>query len=319
MQSKPKTLILGGAGFIGSNLAEHFYKMGSEVTVIDGLLENTGGQKKNLDNLNGKIRIYFKKIEEIQNLQGLIVESDLIVDCMAWTSHHAAIENPFYDLELNCKSHLHLIKNIKGTRNKNIIFLSSRGIYGNVEEKLINEKTPPNPVDIQGVHKLTTEGYFNIYSKIYDFNVVVLRISNCFGKNQPITGDDIGLVGSFIRDALFDKTIEIYGNARKRSLIYINDLVTIVWLIAQKQWSYFVPLNISGLNIPISELAEKIIKIADSGEISLKETPTMIKNIDIGNAIIDESILTELIGKVHLKNIDEALNETINYFKENLN
>ncbi len=313
-----KVLILGGAGFIGSNLAEHFLAKGYEVTVIDGLLEKTGCNPKNLAKIKNKIKVFYKRIEEIENLSELILESALIIDCMAWTSHHAAIENPLYDLELNCKSHLYLIDNIKKTKNKNIILLSSRGIYGNVEEDVINEKTPPNPVDIQGIHKLTTENYFKIYSRIYDYNVVALRIPNCFGKNQPLIGDDIGLVGSFIRDALLDNVIEVYGRNRKRSLICVNDVVDIVWLIAQKQWSGFVPLNISGYNMPISELAEKIIKIAGSGKISLKEIPKTVKNIDVGNALIDESRITEFIGKVHIKNIKDDLTETINYFKENL-
>jgi len=319
MYNKPKTLIIGGAGFIGSNIAEHFYEMGLDVTVIDGLLESTGGQKKNLASLTGKIKIYFEKIEEVQDLHDFIVESDLIIDCMAWTSHQAAIENPFYDLELNCKSHLHLIKNLEGTRNKNIIFLSSRGIYGRVEEGLINEKTPKNPIDIQGIHKLTAEGYYNLYSELFDYNVAILRIPNCFGKNQQTNGDDIGLVGSFIRDALLDNEIEVYGTERKRQVIFVTDVIDIIWLIAQKQWGGFVPINLSGYNIPISNLAEKIIRIAGSGKMSLKEVPSMIRNIDIGNAIIDESSLIKFIGQTHLENIDDALEETINYFKENMN
>jgi len=318
MQSKHRTLILGGAGFIGSNLAEHFYKMGSEVTVIDGLLENTGGQKKNLRNLEGKIRIYYKKIEEEQNLQELIAESDLIIDCMAWTSHRAGMENPFYDLELNCKSHLHLIRSIKETRNKNIIYLSSRGIYGKAEETLIHEKTPPNPVDIQGIHKLTTEGYFNIYSKKYNFNVVALRIPNCFGKNQPITGDDIGLVGSFIRDALLGNEIEVYGSERRRQLLFVGDLVKIISLVAQKDWRGFVPVNVSGCSITISSLAEKIIEISGRGKISYKEMTQTIKDTDVSDAVMDDSILRRSIGRVQLKGIDDALSETISYFRENL-
>lgn len=319
MLSKHKTLILGGAGFIGSNLAEHFYKRGSEVTVLDGLLEKTGGHKKNLANLNGKITIFFEKIEEKQNLQELVIESDLIIDCMAWTSHLAAIENPFYDLDLNCKSHLHLLKSIKNTKNKNIILLSSRGIYGNVKEKIINDKTPPNPIDMQGVHKLTAENYFKIYSKIYDFNVVALRIPNCFGKKQPTLGNDIGLVGSFIRDALLDKEIEVYGSERKRQLIFVTDVVNIIWLISQENWSGFIPLNVSGYSIPIANLAEKIVSIAGKGKISIKDIPKTIKNIDIGDVVVDDSMLTKLIGKIHLRNVDEALTETIDYFKESLN
>lgn len=319
MKSKTKILILGGAGFIGSNITEHFYKMNSEVTVIDGLLENTGGNTKNLDNLIGKIRIIFKKIEEVQNLEEFIIEADLIIDCMAWTKHIAAIENPIYDLELNCKNHLHLINNLKKTKKKNIILLSSSGIYGNSIYNLIDENSPFNPVDIQGVHKLTAENYFKIYSKIYDFNIIALRIPNCFGINQPTFGVEIGLIGSFIRDALFDNVLEIFGKGRMRSVIYVDDVVEIIWRISQKQWCGFIPFNVGGYNIQISELAEKIITIAGRGKILYKEVPKMVKNIDVGKSFIDESQLTNFIGKIILKDIDSALTKTINYFKENIN
>lgn len=314
-----KVLILGGAGFIGSNIAEYFFSKGSEITVVDGLLEKTGGKKSNLSKLDGKIKVIFKRIEETRNLAELIKESDLIIDCMAWTSHKAAIENPLYDLELNCKSHLYLINNLKYIKNKNIILLSSRGIYGNVEGNEINEETTPTPVDIQGIHKLTTENYFKFYSKMYDFNVIALRIPNCYGKNQIMEGDDIGLVGSFIRDSLLGKTIEVFGSERKRSIIYVADLVDIIWSILKNQWKGFLPLNISGFNITIKELGEKIISLTGKGKIELKELPEMVKNIDVGNALINEARLRELIGNFNLRKIDTGLIETINYFKENMN
>lgn len=313
-----RVLILGGAGFIGSNIAEKFYSNGAEVIVIDGLLEKTGSNSKNLKDLDGKIKIIYQRIEMINNLEEIINDVDLVIDCMAWTSHKSALVNPFYDLELNCKSHLYLIEHLKRNQNKNIIFLSSRGIYGNVEEEVITEKTQPNPIDIQGIHKLTAENYFKFYFRMHGINVIALRIPNCFGKNQPIIGDDVGLVGSFIWNALRDNIIEVYGNQRKRSIVYVNDIAEIVWEIAQKQWTGFIPINISGYNIPIIELAKKIVNISGKGKISFKEMPTMIGNIDIGNAISEETRLTNFIGKVELTNIDNALLETINYFKEKI-
>ena len=118
---------------------------------------------------------------------------------------------------------------------------------------------------------------------------------------------------------MFDKEIEVYGIERKRQLIYVNDVIEIIWLISQKKLSGFVPLNVTGYSISIANLAEKIIKIVGKGRISIKEIPGIIKNIDIGNAIIDDKMLSNLIGKVHLKKIDNAITETTKYFKENLN
>jgi len=313
-----KSLILGGAGFIGSNIAEYFYNMGTEVTVIDGLIDKTGGQKKNLEKLNGKIKIFFKKIEELENLDELLIETDLIIDCMAWTSHIEAIENPFFDLDLNCRSHLFLIEKLKKIKNKKVIFLSSLIVFGGNKNQVIVEETYPNPIDIQGIHKLTAEYYFKFYSKIYDFNIVILRFPNCFGKNQLIIGKDIGLVGSIIRDSLLDKEIEVYGRERTRQLIFVDDLVDIIWLIVQKDIKSFLQFNVSAYNIPVLHLTEKIVKITGKGKILLKEIPQKIDNIDQGTIFIDNSKLIKFVGRLNFTNIDEALTKTINYFKENL-
>lgn len=314
-----KVLILGGAGFIGSNLAEKFYSNDAKVTVIDGLLGETGGSIKNIRNLDGKIKIIYQRIEEINNLEEITSDVDLIIDCMAWTSHKSALVNPFYDLELNCQSHLFLIDSLKKKTGKTIIFLSSRGVYGNVDVDSINEKTALLPNDIQGLHKLTAENYFKIYSQIYHFNVIALRIPNCYGKHQPITGDDIGLIGSFIIDSLMGKTIEVFGNNRKRNFLYIDNLVNIIWRISQQNWGGYLPFNVSGQSIPIIDLARMIINITGEGEQIVKDIPYSIKQIDIGDANIEEKELVSFIGEISYSDFYSTLIETINYFKENLN
>ncbi|MFZ2339171.1 MAG: SDR family oxidoreductase [Bacteroidales bacterium] len=311
-----KVLILGGAGFIGSNIAEYFVSKNDKVVVLDGLMGKTGGSKRNLERINNKIEIYYSNIKGAPYLKSLITNSEIIIDCMAWTSHHSAIEDPLYDMELNCSSHLYLINLLREAGGKKIIFISSRGIYGNVENNKIDEHTPLNPIDIQGIHKLTGETYFKIYSKNYGFNIVSLRIPNCFGENQPYEGEDIGLIGSFIRNALLNKKIEVFGEDRKRSLIFAADVARIVWLISRKEWGGFIPLNINGLSKPIIELADNIVSIIGGGEIILKEMPSSIRNIDIGNIIIDDSRLKEFIGDYSLSEFQESLTVTINYFKK---
>lgn len=313
-----EVLILGGAGFIGSNIAEKFVKNGDKVTIIDGLLERTGGNKKNIEPFESKINFIESNIENVKELELLINASNLIIDSMAWTSHNAAMKEPSYDLQLNCETHLHLIEALKRFKDKKVIFLSSRGVYGNAKVDQITEETEAIPEDIQGIHKLTSENYFRVYSKYYSFNTLVLRVPNCFGKNQPLKGEDIGLVGSFIRDSLNDNTIEVYGNHRKRALIYINDLVNAIMRIAENEWKNFNVYNVFGFEKSIYELASEIVSINKRGRVLIKEIPKHIKAIDMGNiSYIDEKI-KYFIGPYAVSSINDALKQTIQYFKENL-
>lgn len=311
-------LIMGGAGFIGSNITERFVHAGWDVKVIDGLLENTGGRKNNLQRVIPQIEFIDSRIEDVDGLGGLIDKCDLIIDCMAWTAHHLALENPEYDLALNVNSHLELIKNLKHYPGKRIIYLGSRGQYGNPDLAEINEETPMTPEDIQGVHKLTAESYFRIYSKFYKFHAISLRFGNCFGENQPVQGDDIGLVGSFIREVLAGREIVVYGSGRRRPLIYVRDLAEIILKLSQRSFSGFSAYNVNGWDILIQDVAKTIIEILGKGSFSLKEIPDHVRKIDVGSAAFNCSKIAKLIGDLPLTSLQTALKDTTDYFRTQL-
>lgn len=311
-------LILGGAGFIGSALAAKFVGEGFKTTVVDGLLDRTGAQIKNLEKIKDKINFIHAKVGDLKNLNEYAENSDIIIDSMAWTSHLLAIKDPFYDLELNCRSHLYVIEALRNLKNKKILYLSSRGIYGSQLLGELDEQTNPSPLDIQGVHKLTGEYYYKIYSGIYSFDALALRIANCFGPNQPVEGEDIGLAGSFIKMALASKTIEIFGKNRFRSFIFIDDLCEMIFLLSNKKFKGFEIMNVSSFDISIYELALLIVKLCGSGEIVLKEMPEHVKRIDAESSQLSVEKLKKYLGKIPATDIESAIVKTINHFKERL-
>ena len=310
---------MGGAGFIGSNCAKRFVKGGWKVTVVDGLMKNTGGNKENLHSILSRIEFFEKPVQEAENLSVLIDKSDLIIDCMAWTLHHLAVENPEYDLELNVSSHLPLIKNLKQYPGKRVIYLGSRGQYGNPSCPEINEDTPMIPQDIQGINKLAGESYFRFYSKLYKFHIVSLRIANCFGENQLVHGSDIGLVGSFIRDAINGNPIEIFGTNRKRPLIYVKDLAEIIFRLRETPFEVFTCYNVNVWNMLIRDIASTVIEVLGKGTLVEKELPNKIRNMDVGSAEFNSSRITSLLGTLPLTPFEDAVKKTINYFKKRNN
>jgi nucleoside-diphosphate-sugar epimerase len=308
-------LILGGAGFIGSNIAEALLTQVGKVTIIDGLYANTGGNIQNISNFKECINFVPLGIENVTNLKSYVSEADLIIDVMGWTSHLDAIAEPFYDLKLNCESHLYLIKELKKIPGKKVIYLSSRGVYGKVNESIITEHTFTAPLDVQGTHKLASENYFRIFSKLYKFDTIVLRIPNCYGKNQIYKGRDLGLVGNLIRQSLKNENIEVYGKDRRRNLLYVNDLVQVIIKLVNLDWKGFFIYNVSGQDKLILELAETIVAIVKKGQIVLKELPQHVLNIDSGNAIYEDKKLKDVIGEYLSSDFKESIQKTIEYFK----
>lgn len=307
-------LILGGCGFIGSNLAAYFVDRGHKVVIVDGLLARTGADIRNIDAIRSKIDFHSKRIEEVDQLSQISEQADLIIDCMAWTSHHAALKDPFYDVELNLLSHLKLLKYHKVLHGKTIIYLGSRGQYGVVPTGIINEKAEMKPNDVQGINKLAAEHFYRLYAELYGLQVISLRIPNCFGENQPVK-NEIGLVGMFIKDALDDKEISIYNLERYRNFLYVKDLCSIVEKLPEIASGGFQAFTVAGQYLSINELAKTIKNSCGSGKIIL--IPAESGNIDIGNSEIDDSKIRQLIPYTNTE-LTVALRNTIQYFKNRI-
>lgn len=315
-KQKPTALVAGGTGFIGSHIAKRFCRAHYAVTVIDGLLEGTGGRVENLREIMADISFLKTDIRYVKELGALVEQSDVVIDCMGWTSHQLALRDPIYDLRLNAESHLYLIRELQGRAGQKIIYLGSRGQYGSPQVCDIGEDTPMVPGDVQGVHKVTSESYYRVYSKFRLLNVVSLRVPNCFGENQPVDTRDIGLVGGFIRDILLDREVEVFGKNRKRNLVYAADLAEVVFQLAQKPLSGFSAFNLSGQQVSIETLVKILIELAGKGSFRMSESPSEIQKIEIGNAYFNDERLWALLGEIPMTDLRTALSKTVTYFKE---
>jgi len=311
-----KVIILGGAGFIGSNLVKRFCNSGYSVTVIDAFFDQTGASINNIENYISRITLFNKRVEDVDDLVHILNEQDLIIDCMGWTAHHEAINNPKMDIELNLISHIAVINALRNSRNKSIIYLGSRGQYGNIHKSPIIEEDRMLPEDVQGINKLSAESFYRVYSKLYNFSVISLRLPNCFGENQITNYSDIGLIGGFIKRAIQNNTIEVYGKNRKRSILYVEDLVEIIDRLKEVTINGFMALNINGQFISISDLAKIIIEISNSGNLIIKPIPDEVNKIDMGNASLSDLKLGEVLPNIIYSDIKSSLEKTINYFKK---
>ena len=308
-------LILGGLGFIGSRLAHKFLLENCSVQIIDGLLPNTGGSLKNVEQDLAKLKIYQTPVEDCANLGAIIAESDIIIDAMGYTSHIGAMNKPMDDLRLNLVSHLSVMKEMSKYPDKKIIYLGSKCQYGKSQSASILENDRLMPEDVQGINKLAAESYYRVYSKTFQYHVISLRIPNCFGINQPYSGGDVGLIGGFIRAALRQEDIVVFGENRQRSILYVDDLAAIIYKMAQTEFSGFEPVNINGLTISIKSLAELIVKYAGGGRVITKALVKEIENIDMGDTPLSEINLIKKLGQLNYTPLDTALTNTITYFR----
>ena len=312
-------LVLGGAGFIGSNIVGELLTGGATITVLDGFVRHAGADVANLSPYLPDITLHRERIERCKDLPRLVAENDLLIDCMALTSHSIGMDHPLLDVRTNLVPHIRLIEALRGTTGKKVIYLGSRGQYGRVAEPVITEETPQDPIDSQGIDKCAAESFFKIYAGKHDFSVTSLRISNCFGVNQKTKGHDIGLVGSFIRDILAGDEVEIYGNAgRRKNIMFGSDLAKIVAKVSALDCDGFEAFNVSGHDAPISDVLDGIIAACGHGSYTVKPFPEEIRKIDVGGAVFSDEKLAGRIAPIRLTDLASSIEQTVTYFKQRM-
>ena len=311
-------LIFGGAGFLGSHVTRRFVAAGDRVTVVDGLLPGTGGSLDHLRDVRTTVEVRAEAIEAIADLPALVGSADVVIDAMAWTRHVAALGDPLHDMRLNLASHLTLLQALRAQPSRRLVYLGSRSQYGRVSSGVITEDTPMSPQDPQGVHKVAAETHFRNFSSLDGFDVVSLRLPNCFGEAQPVAGEDIGLVGGFIRALCRGETVKVYGGGRRRSILYARDVAGLVAAVVDQPATGFVPFNVVGDDVDIRELAVRLQTVAGSGVVADEAMPAHIKAMDTGDARIDDSRLKAFVGDLPRTDLATALESTVAYFKEQL-
>lgn len=216
-----KVLVTGGAGFIGSQVAEAYFKQGWEVVVVDDL--STGLQ----ENLPKGVKFYLMDIREA-DLDDVFREErfDLV-------NHHAAqidvrfsARNPVMDASINILGSLNLLELCRKYEVKKFIFSSTGGaIYGEQEIYPAPEEHPLKPISPYGVAKLAVEKYLYFYHKEYGLNAIALRYANVYGPKQNPYGE-AGVVAIFTHRLLSDEPVFINGRGfQTRDYVYIGDVV----------------------------------------------------------------------------------------------
>lgn len=309
-------LICGGAGFLGSHIVRRLAAAGDRVTVLDGLLPGTGGSAEHLTDVRHAIELRTQAIEAAGDLDALVGAADVVIDAMAWTRHVAALADPLHDMRLNLSSHLTLLQSLRRQPPRMFIYLGSRSQYGRMASGVVTEDTPMAPQDPQGVHKVAAETHFKNFAATDGLTVASLRLPNCFGESQPVAGEDIGLVGGFIRALCQGEAIKVYGSGRRRNILYARDVAEIVAAVAAQPLTGFTPLNVAGDDIDIRDLAFQLQELVGTGSVETGEMPDHIKAIDTGEAVVSTARLAALIGPLQGTPLAAALAATVNYFKE---
>lgn len=313
-------LITGGLGFIGSNLSRRLVAAGAQVTLVDSLVPEYGGNRYNIHGIEDRVRVNISDVRDRYSLRTHLVGQDFLFNLAGQTSHLDSMEDPFTDLEINCRAQLSILETCRQVNPRiRIVFASTRQIYGRPERLPVDERHPLSPVDINGVNKMAGEFYHILYNDVYDLAASVLRLTNTYGPRMRIKDARQTFVGVWIRRLLEGEPIEVWGGGQRRDFTYVDDCVEALLLAAVRPEARGRVFNLGGTEVvSLAELAKLLVELNGGGHCVQKEFPADRKRIDIGDYYADDSLIRTTLGWQPRVSLREGLRQTLEFFRTNL-
>ena len=317
---RKNVLITGGLGFIGSNLARRLVTMGTNVTLVDSLIPEYGGNLFNIAEIKDKINVNISDVRDEHSMKYLVRDRNYLFNLAGQTSHMDSMRDPFTDLEINAKAQLSILEACRRYNPSiKIVFASTRQIYGKPDYLPVDEKHHLRPVDINGVNKLAGEWYHLLYNHVYGIRTSILRLTNTIGPRMRIKDARQTFLGIWIRCLLEGRAFEVWGGEQLRDFTYIDDAVAAFLRVAATDETNGRVFNLGGdCVISLEKLAELLVEINGGGDYSVKEFPADRKRIDIGDYYSDYSLIKTTLGWEPRMNLPEALRRTLDYYREHL-
>jgi len=314
-----KVMVTGGLGFIGSNLTARLVRQGAKVTIVDNMMPRLGGNLFNVKEIADQIHLNFSDVRDAFSMDYLVKGQEYIFHLAGQVNHVDSIRNPIQDLDINCRGTLVLLESCrKYNREVRIIFAGTRGEYGASVVLPVDEDHPTNPKGIYAVTNLTAEKMVLVYDDVHGLPGTCLRITNTYGPRHQMGHDEYGVLNWFIRKAIDDEIVPVFGDGRiLRDFLYVDDLVDCFLQVATCDGAYGEVFNVgSGIPISFVELAQKIVEVAQTGRVTFTEFTKERKEVEPGDYYTDVSKIKRVVGWKPATDLEEGLRRTIQFYRK---
>lgn len=314
-----KVLITGGLGFLGSNLAAALAEQGAAVTLVDIMLEGHGGNLFNIAPIETKVQVNFCDIRDRLAMPYLIRGKDVVFHLAGQVNHLASIRDPLEDFSINVVGTINVLEAIRTVNPEaRFIFSGTRGQYGAAVNLPVDEKHPTRPQGIYGISNQTAENIIQVYNREHGLSTVALRITNTFGPRHQMKHDEYGVCNWFIRRALDDEAIRLFGNGRiVRDYLFIDDTVDALLRAGAMPEAVGKIFNVSsGKGMNFIELAELVVKTLGSGRTEFAEMPRDRAAIEPGDYVGDNTLIKTTLGFEPHDDMAGGILKTAEYYRK---
>lgn len=314
-----KVLITGGLGFIGSNLARRLVGLGAEVTLVDSLIPQYGGNPFNVADIRDRVRINVCDVRDPFAMKFLVRGQDVLFNLAGQTSHMDSMSDPQADLAINATAQLSLLETCREVNpGVRLVFASTRQLYGKPDYLPVDEKHPIRPVDVNGINKLAGEWYHLLYNNVYGIRACALRLTNTYGPCMRVKDARQTFLGIWIRNLLEGKPVKVFGDGLQlRDFNHVQDCVDALLLAGAHDDAAGKVFNLGSAEVvSLKDLAAVLIDLNRGGQMEIVPFPPERKNIDIGDYYGNHQMITDTLGWVPRVDLRTGLARTLSYYRE---
>jgi len=307
-----KTIVTGGAGFIGSYLAEELIRRGDRVVILDNL---STGRISNIEPVlkNKDAEFVRGSISDLRLLRKVFSRADYVFHQAALPSVPRSINNPRASHIVNATGTLNVLLASRDNNVKKIVFASSSSVYGDTPTLPKIEDMTLTPQSPYAVTKLAAEHYCRVFERVYGLKTVCLRYFNVYGPRQDPGSPYAAVIPLFINNAIEGKPPVIYGSGEQtRDFTFVKDVVEANILSAESPVTGIFNIG-SGNRVTISHLAELVIKIV--GDKTLKVAYRNTRPGDILHSLADIT-RAAAFGYSPKYTLEQGLREVVTYLRK---
>ncbi len=307
-----KCLVTGGAGFIGSNLADGLLAQGAKVVIIDNLVT---GFRENVEEIKGDVEFIEGDINDAGALKRALEGVEVVFHEAALPSVPRSVENPVETHDACVNGTFNLLCAARDAGVRRLVYAASSSAYGNQPTLPKVETMRPEPLSPYAGAKLMGEYYCQIFSRVYGLETISLRYFNVFGPRQNPSSMYSGVISRFVDALMGGKTPVIYGDGEtSRDFTFVANVVDANIKAAQTVKGIGEVMNCAnGDRITLNELLEVLKKITGNPDVMADYQPERAG--DVKHSQADNNRIVECLGYEKLVGLEEGLIKTIDWWK----
>ena len=301
---------------------------GAEVTILDSRVPRHGANLRNLvpdgaTDAEPSIVVVESDLLDVDrpDVRAAATAADVGFNLAGQVSHVDSMADPLFDLQSNTTSQFAFLDLLRRENvAARVVFTSTRQLFGKPRYLPVDEEHPVAPVDVNGITKYATEQLHLLYHEVYGLPACAVRLTNVFGPRQRLRDNFQGFLPIFIRRALADETITVFGDgAQERDCLFVDDVVECLLLGALAPEAPGQLFNVGNdEHLELRAIAQAIVDAAGSGRIEHVDWPTDRDAIDIGSYFGDSSKAKRMLGWEPRTSFAEGIEQTIAFYRSRL-